>query len=60
MGYQPYFFEIYFCYVVLNVDLYGNKTKPNQTKPCTPMTMDEEQLGRIVYKIWKISTNMSL
>ena len=32
MGYQPYFFEIYFCYVLLNVDLYGNKTKPNQTK----------------------------
>ena len=33
MGYQPYFLEIYFCYVFLNVDLYGNKTKPNQTKP---------------------------
>ena len=30
MGYQPYFFEIYFFRIVLlNVHLYGNQTKPN-------------------------------
>ena len=40
MGYQPYFFEICFCSVLLNVDLYGYKTKPTK-----PISVNKEKHG---------------